>query len=79
VQSLLVGAHFSSALPHPYFAYAMDWAFFLLLSHLMRNGFTVDDLGLLLAMIAVIVLITGVIYRAAVGLLPSSWVTRPLT
>jgi len=43
----------------------------------MLNGFTVDDLGLLLVVIAVIILITGVIYRAAVCLLHFLRVTRP--
>jgi hypothetical protein len=39
----------------------------LLISLFISNGFTVDDLGLLLAMVAVVILITGVIYSAAVG------------
>jgi ABC-type glycerol-3-phosphate transport system permease component len=37
-----------------------------LISYFVRNGFTVDDLGLLLAMAAVIILIMVVIFRAAV-------------
>lgn len=41
----------------------------LLLSLFITNGITVDDLGLLLAMVAVVILvIMGVIYRVAVGL-----------
>jgi len=44
----------------------------------MHKGFTVDDLAVLLAMVAVAILITGPIYRAAVGLLHSLWATRPL-
>jgi hypothetical protein len=40
----------------------------LLLSLFITNGITVDDLGLLLAMVAVVILITGVIYHVAVGL-----------
>ncbi len=52
---------------------------FLLISHLMHKGFTVDDLALLLAMAAVVILTTGLIFRAAVGLLHSLWATRPLT
>ncbi len=39
----------------------------LLISHFIRNGITVDDLGLLLAISAVMILITGVIFHAAVG------------
>jgi hypothetical protein len=40
----------------------------LLLSLFITNGITVDDLGLLLAMVAVVILIMGVIYHVAVGL-----------
>lgn len=42
---------------------------YLLISYFLRNGFTVDDLSALIATAAVIILTTGVIYRAAVGLL----------
>ena len=56
----------------------MDFAS-LIISHFMRNGFTVDDLGLLLVVIAVVILITGVIYHAAVRLLRFLRATRPLT
>lgn len=37
-----------------------------LISYFVRNGFTVDDLGLLLAIVAVIILFMVVIFRAAV-------------
>lgn len=40
----------------------------LIVSYFFRNGFTVDDLGLLLAMFGVIILITAVIFRAVVRL-----------
>ena len=41
----------------------------LLISYFARNGLTVDELGLLLAMGAVVILImVAVIIRAAVGL-----------
>ncbi len=40
----------------------------LLISHFIHIGFTVDDLGLLIAMVGVIILIMGVIFRVAVGL-----------
>jgi hypothetical protein len=43
----------------------MDVAF-LLVSLFIGNEFTVDDLGMLLVMMAVIILIMGVIYRVAV-------------
>lgn len=36
----------------------------LIISYFVRNAFTVDDLGLLLAMMGVIILITAVIFRA---------------
>ena len=49
----------------------------LIISHFLRNGFTVDDLGFLLGVIAVIILITGVIYRAAVGPLHFFRATHP--
>jgi hypothetical protein len=39
----------------------------LLISHFIRNGIAVDDLGLLLVISAVIILIPGVIFYAAVG------------
>ena len=51
----------------------------IIVSHFMSNGFTVDDLGLLLAVIAVVILITGVIYHTAVGLLRLLRAMRPLT
>lgn len=60
------------------FVYSMSFVF-IIISHFMRNGFTVDDLGLILVVVAVIILITGVIYRAAVGLLRFLRATRPLT
>ena len=44
---------------------SMDVAF-LLVSLFIGNEFTVDDLGMLLVMMAVIILIMGVIYRVAV-------------
>ena len=56
----------------------MDFAFFII-SHFMRKGFTVDDLGLFIAVVAVVILISGVIYHAAVGLLRFLRATRPLT
>jgi hypothetical protein len=40
---------------------------FLLLSRFIRDGITVDDLGLLLAMVALAILFKGDISRAAVG------------
>ena len=39
---------------------------FLLVSLFIGNEFTVDDLGMLLVMVAVVILIMGVIYRVAV-------------
>jgi len=39
----------------------------LLISHFIRDGFTVDDLGLLIAMLAEIILIMGAIFRVTVG------------
>ena len=56
----------------------MEFAFFII-SYFLHNGFTVDDLGLLLVMMAVVILITGVIYPAAVGVLRFLRATRPLT
>lgn len=56
----------------------MDFALFII-SHFMRSGFTVDDLGLLIVVVAVVILITGVIYHAAVGLLRFLRALRPLT
>ncbi|KAI0000969.1 hypothetical protein BJV77DRAFT_1063530 [Russula vinacea] len=38
---------------------------FLLVSLFIGNEFTVDDLGMLLVMVAVVILIMGVIYRVA--------------
>jgi hypothetical protein len=42
-------------------------ALLLLISYLISNGITVDDLGLILVMVAVVILIMGVIHRVAVG------------
>jgi len=56
----------------------MDFAF-LIISHFTHSGFTVDDLGLLLVVVAVVILITGVIHHAAVRLLRFLRATRPLT
>ena len=42
-------------------------AVLLLISLFISNGFTVDDLGLILVMVAVVILIIGVIHRVAVG------------
>jgi len=56
----------------------MDFVLFII-SHFMRTGFTVDDLGLLLVVVAVVILITGIIYHAAVRLLRFLRATRPLT
>jgi hypothetical protein len=38
----------------------------LIVSYFARNAFTVDDLGLLLALTGVVILITALIFRAAV-------------
>lgn len=57
-------------------AYSMSFAF-VIISHFMRNGLSVDDLGLLIVVVAVIILITGVIRHAAVGLLHFLRATRP--
>lgn len=59
-------------------AFSMSFAF-IIISHFMRNGFTVDDLGLLIAVVAVLILITRLIYRAAVGPPHFSKAARPLT
>lgn len=39
----------------------------LYISHFIRNGFNVDDLGLLLVVVTVIILVMRYIFRAAVG------------
>jgi hypothetical protein len=39
----------------------------LLISLFISNGITVNDLGLILAVVAVVILFMGVIHRAAVG------------
>jgi hypothetical protein len=50
-----------------------------LISYFVRNGFTVDDLGLLLAMVAVIILFMVLIFRAAVRSYIHSKAPCPLT
>jgi hypothetical protein len=50
---------------------------FVFISHFICNGITVDDLGMLIAMVAVLILIAGVIYRPTVGLFRFLCVTRP--
>lgn len=40
---------------------------FLPISYFLSNGMSVDDLGLLLLVLAVVILMTGVLYRAAVS------------
>jgi len=50
---------------------------FVFISHFICNGITVDDLGMLLVMVAVLILIAGVIYRPRVGLFRFLWVMRP--
>jgi hypothetical protein len=58
----------------------MCFAFFIvIISHFMRNGVATDYLGCLIVVVAVVILTTGVIYRAAVGLLSFLRATRPLT
>jgi len=53
----------------------------ILLALYFRNGITVDDIGFLIVVVAVVILTTGVIYRAARVLIrfmiPEHWDILP--
>jgi hypothetical protein len=71
-----------SLLSRLYSLHNMDLAFVFIshiISHFIRNGISVDHLGMVLVIFAVLFFFMRVISRVAVSLFRFLWLTRPLT